>query len=108
MVRDPHAFMTRTSTVVLAVSLALAALAFTGCGRRATAADCQLILDRSVELQMKEMDKTDPDAIAKRQALLRTELEGEMKDCVGRTISDKMMACVRGATSSNELEKCVR
>jgi hypothetical protein len=78
------------------------------CGRRATAADCQLILDRSVELQMKELDKGDPEAIAKRQAVLRQELEGEMKDCIGRRITDQMMACVRGATTTTELERCVR
>lgn len=89
-------------------TVALVVLALSGCGRKATAADCQLILDRSVELQMKEMEKSDPEAIAKRQALLRTELEGEMKDCVGRRITDQMMACVRGATTSAELEKCVR
>lgn len=88
--------------------LAACGLLVVACGRKATAADCQLILDRSVELQMKEMDKTDPDAIAKRQASLRQELEGEIKDCVGRTISEAMMACVRRATSSMELEKCMK
>ena len=88
--------------------LAACGLLVVACGRKATPADCQLILDRSVELQMKEMDKTDPDAIAKRQASLRQELEGEIKDCVGRTISEAMMACVRRATSSTELEKCMK
>jgi hypothetical protein len=88
-------------TVVFAVTLA-------ACGRKATAADCQLILDRSVELQMRELDKSDPEATAKRQAVLRQELEGEMKDCVGRRITDPMMACVRSATTTTELERCVR
>ena len=83
-------------------------LALAGCGRRATEADCQLIVDKSVELQMKEMEKRDPVAIQKRQDALRHELEPEMKECVGRRITDKMMACVRGAQQSTDLETCVR
>ncbi|WP_198096903.1 hypothetical protein, partial [Clostridioides difficile] len=82
----------RRSSVLLravpsAVLVSCAVVALAACGRKATSSDCQLILDRSVELQMKEMDKGDPDAIAKRQAILRQELEGEMKDCVGRRIT---------------------
>ena len=98
--------MTGSARSLTLLELSLPLLA--ACGRKATTADCQLILDRSVELQMKEMDKTDPEAIAKRQASLRQELEGEIKDCVGRTISDAMMTCVRAATSSMELEKCMK
>jgi len=94
--------------LALVVTLSLVACSLVGCGRKATEADCQLILDRSVELQMKELDKGDPAAIAKRQEVLRQELEGEMKDCVGRRITEKMMACVRSAPSSAELEKCVK
>lgn len=87
--------------VALVVSLA-------ACGRKATEADCQLIVDRSVELQMKEMEKAEREAIEKRQLQLRKELEGEMKDCVGRRVTEKMMTCVRGAKSSDDLEKCVK
>lgn len=90
------------------LALVVAGVALSGCGRRATEADCQLIVDRSVELQMKEMDKTDPAAIEKRQDALRHELEPEMKECVGRRITDKMMACVRGAQQSAALETCVK
>jgi len=85
-----------------------AAVTLAGCGRRATEADCQLIVDKSVELQMKEMEKTDPVAIQKRQDALRHELEPEMKECVGRRITDKMMACVKGAQQSADLETCVK
>jgi hypothetical protein len=90
------------------VGVVLLAAAVTGCGRKATEADCQLIVDRSVELQMKEMEKSEREAIEKRQVQLRKELQGEMKDCVGRRVTDKMMACVRAAQSSGDLEKCVK
>ena len=63
---------------VLALVLSVLALA---CGRRATQADCQLIVDRSVELQMKEMSENDPTTIAKREAEVRAELDDEIKSC---------------------------
>lgn len=90
------------------VLLAAGSVGSTACGRKANEADCQLIVDRSVELQMKEMEKSEREAIEKRQQQLRKELEGEMKDCVGRRVTDKMMACVRAAQSSADLEKCVK
>jgi hypothetical protein len=88
--------------------LALASSLGFGCGRRATDADCQLIVDRSVELQMKDMKDTDPDTIAKTQAQLRGELADQIKDCVGRRVTDSMMACVQKAQTSSELEACVK
>lgn len=94
-----------TGRVVL---VAVFAFVLAACGRKATEADCQLIVDRSVELQMKDMAKGEPEAIAKRQAQLRTELEAQMKDCVGRRISDPMMTCVKNAQTSEALEACVR
>jgi hypothetical protein len=78
-----------------------------GCGRHATESDCALLIDRSVELQMKELRIGDPEAIVKRQEQLRRELQGEMKDCVGRRVTDTMMACVRRASSPAELEGCI-
>src|SRR5271155_3899888 len=98
----------RSSRLLVVAALASLGVVLGGCGRRATEADCQLIVDKSVELQMKEMEKTDPVAIQKRQDALRHELEPEMKECVGRRITDKMMACVRAAQQSADLETCVK
>ena len=103
-VRLTRVFRSRLGSVLLAAAFAACA----ACGRKATEGDCQLIVDRSVELQMKEMEKSERDAIEKRQQQLRKELEGEMKDCVGRRVTEKMMACVRAAQSSADLEKCVK
>jgi hypothetical protein len=79
------------------------------CGRRATPADCQLIVDRSVELQMKEMNETDPKAVAKREADVRAELDDEIKACErDRHVTDKTMGCVHEAKTTVELDKCLR
>jgi len=89
--------------------LALAgALAFCACGRRATPADCQLIVDRSVELQLREFSETSAEAIAAREREVRAALQDEIKSCESRRVSDKTMACVRSAASTQELDKCLR
>jgi hypothetical protein len=88
--------------------LAVLALLTIGCGRPATEADCQLIIDRNVEVQMKAMKLEDRDLIAKKQQELRTAMKDELKDCVGRRVTDGMMRCVRGAETAEEITKCIR
>lgn len=90
---------------LLIACVALLALA---CGRKATEADCQLIVDQNVTVQMKALNITDPAAITKKQDELKLELAGEMKDCVGRRVSDSMMACVKGAQTTEEIQRCLR
>jgi hypothetical protein len=98
----------RRTSVHRAAGAALLALALAGCGRRATQADCELIVDRSVELQMKEMSETDPAAIAKREADVRTQLEDDIKDCEReRRVTERTMACVQAAKTTMELDKCL-
>jgi hypothetical protein len=95
-------------TGLAALALATVASLAVGCGRRATPADCQLIVDRSVELQMKQMRDVDPALIQKREAEVRTALAGEMKSCETRRVTDRTMACVRGAKTTQELDACLR
>ncbi len=95
------------SVLVLAHALVLACCV-SGCGRHATAADCQLIVDKSVELQMKEMSETDAKTIAEREKHIREELEEQIQSCQSRRVTDKTMACVRVATTTQELDRCLR
>jgi hypothetical protein len=78
------------------------------CGRRATASDCQLIVDRSVELQLQELNLNDAAAIAERERQVRSELDDEIKSCESRRVTDKTMSCVRSAQTTRELDKCLR
>jgi hypothetical protein len=97
---------------VKSLALALGGLALAscvcGCGRHATSADCQLIVDKSVELQMKEMSETDAAAIVEREKHIRDELEDQIQSCQSRRVTDRTMACVKGATSTQELDRCLR
>jgi hypothetical protein len=78
------------------------------CGRRATAADCRLIVDKSVELQLKMLSETDAPSVARREQQVRGQMQAELKTCEGRLVSDKMMSCVISASTTEELEQCLR
>lgn len=90
------------------ISLVAALTAAVGCGRRATPADCQLIVDKSVELRMKQMSLTDPSAIKKREEEVSSELRGELSACEGRRVTDRTIACVQSSKTPQELEQCLR
>jgi hypothetical protein len=79
-----------------------------GCGRRATDADCRLIVDRSVELQMKEMSHYDVAVIAQREQRVRAALDDQLRSCQSRRVTDRTMTCVRAASTMKELDTCLR
>ena len=91
--------------VTLAPALVSAAM---GCGRHATDADCRLIVDKSVELQMQAMAETDGAAIAAREQQVRAALEDQIHACESRRVTDKTMACVRSAATMMDLDECLR
>jgi hypothetical protein len=97
-----------SSRQLLGLALATASLPTFGCGRRATPADCQLIVDRSVELQSREADENDPATLKEREARIRAALAPEITECESRRVTDRTMACVQAANSSKELETCLR
>jgi hypothetical protein len=98
----------RIEIALFALTLACGVAVATGCGRRATSEDCRVIVDRSVELQMKEMSHNDPKAIAEREQSVRAALEEQMRSCETRRVTDKTMACVRTASTMQELDECLR
>lgn len=89
-----------------AVTVCAAALA--GCGHKASDADCQFILDRNVEVQMKAMHIADPVAVNKRKQEIHAELKSQLAGCVGKRITDAMLACVARAQTAEEIDGCMR
>jgi hypothetical protein len=83
-------------------------LASAGCGRPASESDCQLILDRYVEVQMGEMKILDAGAVEKTKESIREQLQGELKGCVGRRITDGLLTCVKNASTPREVDACIR
>lgn len=92
----------------LAAPLLLVALA--GCGHPATKEECDLILDKIVELELRGQNVTDPAVIAQRKDDTR-KAKGEelMQKCLGRKVTDARMACVKNAVSYDQIEnQCLR
>lgn len=91
--------------------VALASLASTatfGCGRPATVEDCEQIVARIAELELKEVDVSDQTEvkaqIAGAQAAFRDRL---MTDCVGRRLRQRSLDCLNKATSAeNAVKEC--
>jgi len=79
-----------------------------GCGRRATAEDCDLIVDRYVEIELRALKVNDPAIIEQRKTEMRRDLKDDLKACPGKRITDGMLACVKQAQTNDELDKCTR
>jgi hypothetical protein len=86
----------------------------TGCGHPATEQECQLIVDRIVELELKAQKVTDPNEVAKRRRTILGTVDGSaspdvQRDCVGRHLTERAMACVRSAQTAADIsERCLR
>jgi hypothetical protein len=92
----------------------LTALLPLGCGHPASEAECRVILERIVELELKSQKVNDPAEIAKRRnESLGLAVDGGRSDlldgCIGRHITDRALACVRNAETSAEVtEDCLQ
>lgn len=79
-----------------------------GCGRKATREDCELIVDRNGEVMLKAMGVTDAMTVAKRKEELRAQMKTDIDECIGKRITDGMLACVKTAESAEQITKCMR
>jgi hypothetical protein len=79
-----------------------------GCGRRATAEDCRLIVNKSFELEVEESTGNDLAAVQRREAEVRAELDEKISACESRRVTEKTMGCVRAAHTTAEMDKCLR
>jgi hypothetical protein len=95
----------RSAALVVAFALGLA-----GCGHPATRAECDLILDKIVELELRGQSITDPAVVAQRKVDTRKAKGDEVRQkCEGRKVTDAAMACVQAATSYEQIEnQCLR
>jgi hypothetical protein len=95
--------------LVLPAAGFLGVISLLGCGRPATEAECLEILRRTAELEMTGRlgDKTLIEAEI--QAIEENMRPQMMKKCVGKRVTEKALACVRAAKTSQELaEDCFR
>src|SRR5262249_24197133 len=100
-------FATMTSPRLLFLSSALAVFA-TGCGHPATRAECEEIVQRSAEVELRSQNVTDPKVIEERTAAMRAAKGDELLDeCIGKRITTSALECVRKATTASQMDKCL-
>lgn len=87
---------------------ALFSLALLACGRKATRDDCDLIVDRNVEVKLRSEGMVDPALIEKRKLELRESLKEDIDRCVGKRVTDGMLQCVKKAETAEQIDKCLR
>ncbi|MBX3186452.1 MAG: hypothetical protein KF819_05520 [Labilithrix sp.] len=83
-------------------------LLLAGCGRKATRADCEMVVDRNVELQLRKMGVNDSAVIEKRREEMRASMRDDIEKCVGKRVTDGMMSCVQSAETAEQIDKCLK
>ncbi len=79
-----------------------------GCGHPATAEECNAIIAKSAELELRAQNVTDPAVIAQRIEAVKTARGEELlKRCVGKRITERALACVGRAGSPKEVDACL-
>ncbi len=95
----------RALPVLLALS---GAVLLAGCGHPATVDECNTIIAKSAELELRAQNVSDPAIIAQRtEAVKAARGEELLKRCVGKRITDRAVACVSRAGTPAEVDKCL-
>jgi len=77
--------------------------------RRASPWPCEAIFQRSVEIELRAQNVTDPKIVAERAAAVRAARgDALIEKCVGRRITDRAVACVRQANTPAEVDGCLQ
>lgn len=86
----------------------VAPLLLAACGRVATTEDCKMIYDKNVEVEMRSLEKADDATIERKKGELRAAFDAELKQCVGKRVTESVLACIRAAKTPDEMSGCGR
>ncbi|HEY8075736.1 MAG TPA: hypothetical protein VIF62_16535 [Labilithrix sp.] len=86
----------------------LSLVVLAGCGRKATRDDCELIVDRNVEVGLRAQGTIDPQTIQKRKDEMRADMKDRIDQCVGKRVTDHEIACVKTSETPDQIDKCLR
>ena len=96
-----------TDTRSLATLFALSLAAVAGCGHPASREGCEAIFTRSAAVELRAQSITDEEIIAERTATAREKAEDVIQSCIGRRITDGAIECLRVASTSDEIDRCL-
>lgn len=88
----------------LTTSIGLAGLLFGGCGKPLTLQDCERIVARITELELKAAAVSDQTEVESQVAQTKdTFKEQALTDCVGRRLPKSALRCVEEATTARQI-----
>ena len=92
-----------------AVPLVLLSAALAGCGHPATREECDQLLAKSAEIELRGQNVSDPRMIAERTAAARATPKGVefSGQCLGKRITAGALECVRKATTAEQFDHCL-
>jgi hypothetical protein len=91
-----------------AVCLTTGAAALAACGHPATEEECNAIIAKSAELELRAQNVNDPAVIAQRTEAVKAARGPELlKKCVGKRITQRALECVTRATTPKEVNSCL-
>jgi hypothetical protein len=92
-----------------AAALVLLSAAIAGCGHPATREECDQILSKSAEIELRGQNVTDPATIAERTAAARAtpKVVEFSAQCLGKRITQSALDCVRKATTAEQFDHCL-
>ena len=83
-----------------------AAILLAGCGRPATQQECDEIVGRIAELEIREAASTAPADVEKQVHETKQAFQAKSKrECVGKRINSRALGCVRSAKTAEEIVK---
>jgi hypothetical protein len=75
----------------------------------ATADDCARILDKIVELELRERGFRDRELLNRRRLELRRALGPELRECEGKSMRSGALSCLEHATTTEQIShQCLR
>ncbi len=89
--------------LVLACSMLVAA-----CGHPATREECEIIFEKSAELQLKDQNLTDQAVVDERIGAFKAARgDALIEKCLGRTMTRSALECVKKATTAEAVDRCL-
>lgn len=78
------------------------------CGHPATREECELLLEKSAELELEGQNITDPAVVSERiGAYKQARGDDVIAGCLGKTMTHAALACVRRAESAEAFDRCL-
>lgn len=78
-----------------------------GCGHEATREECEIILAKNAEFELRAQGITDPAVIERRVDETKAAKPELLETCIGKRITEDAMRCVRDAPDAEAFEACL-